>query len=137
MWFEQGMFWAALGMAWVLAIAVILIVVWNLRSKQRLERMAMVHEERLKAIEKGTPLPEFPGLDEEAEIARRYPVLRANPRWPLGAGAVFVMSGVGYIVAMLLAADMGLSQLWSFGMIGIFFGMGLVFYYYLTRDSES
>ena len=115
MWFDDGMFWAALGMTWMLAIAVVLIVIWYLRNKQRLARMAMVHEERLRAIEKGTPLPEFPGLDEEAEFVRRTPVFEANPRWPLGAGALFVMSGLGYIAAMMLSDDPELAKLWSFG----------------------
>ena len=48
--YEPGMFWALLGMTWVFACAVVLIIIWHLRSKRRLEKMTLVHQERMKAI---------------------------------------------------------------------------------------
>ena len=62
---------------------------------------------------------------------------RLNPRWPLGVGALCIFAGLGYIVAMLLSNDSEMSKIWSMGFIGVFFGVGLFLYYYLTRQPEK
>ena len=140
MYYDDGMFWAMLGMAWVFACAAVLIVVWHLRSKRRMEKLTLIHHERMKAIEKGVPLPEFPELTEEAKMHqfdRVFTPPKLNPKWPIGVGAVVMMGGLGYLVAMMLSNDSEMAKLWSIGMIPIFIGFGLVLYYYLTRSSES
>jgi len=138
--YEPGIFWALLGMTWVFACAVVLIIIWHLKSKRRLEKMTLVHQERMKAIEKGVPLPEFPELSEEAKMQQFDKIFtppKLNPRWPLGLGAVVIMSGLGYTVAMLLSSDPEASKIWSMGLIGIFLGFGLILYYFLTRTPEQ
>ena len=140
MYFDHGMFWATLGMAWVFGCAVVLIIIWNLRSKRRLEKQAMVHEERLKAMEKGVPLPEFPDLSEEAKMEQfntMFTPPKINPRWPLGVGALCIFAGLGYMAAMRLSGDRDLADLWSMGLMGVFFGFGLFLYYLLTRTREQ
>ena len=137
--YEPGMFWAVFGMTWVFACAAVLIIVWNLRSKRRAEEMKLIHEERLKAIEKGIPLPEFPGPSEEArmqQVEKIFTPPKLNPRWPLGVGALTMMAGVGYVVAFLLSSDPEAAKIWSMGLIGIFFGFGFILYYFLTRQDE-
>ena len=86
--YEPGMFWAAFGAAWVFGCVIVVIVIWHLRSKRTIERMQIAHEERMKAMEKGIPLPEFPGLNGEQSRIEITPI-RFNPRWPLGLGAIF------------------------------------------------
>lgn len=138
--YDPGMFWALLGMTWVFACAAVLIVVWHLRSKRRMEKMTLVHQERMKAIEKGVPLPEFPELTEEARMQQFDKIFtppKLNPRWPIGVGVVVMMAGVGYMMAFLLSSDPEAAKIWSMGLIGIFFGFGLVLYYFLTRQPDK
>ena len=138
--YDDGMFWATFGMTWVLACAAVLIVVWNLRSKRRMEKMTLIHQERMKAIEKGVPLPEFPDLTEEAKMEQFNTILtppKLNPKWPLGLGALTAMAGAGWVVGMLISADNEMFKTWSIGVIGIFIGFGLILYYYLTRQPEG
>ena len=138
--YDPGMFWAVFGMTWIFACAVVLIVIWHLRNKRRLETERLIHEERMKAMEKGVPLPEFPQLSEEARMQQFDKVFtppNINPRWPLGVGALCVFGGMGFVVAMMLSGDSELQKLWSMGLMGVFFGVGLFLYYYLTRTRES
>ncbi len=100
MFTNDGMFWALLGMTWVFACAAVLIIVWHLRSKRRMEKMSLIHEERMKAIEKGVPLPEFPELSEEAKMQQFDKIFtppKLNPRWPIGVGVVIMMGGLGFL----------------------------------------
>lgn len=129
---DPGMFWAAFGALWIFGCTAALIIVWHLRSKQRIEKLNLVHQERMRAMEKGIPLPEFPDLDEESSriVIER---LRLNPRWPLGLGALCIMTGLGITVAFLLSNDPEFNKMWSLGLIGVFFGVGLAGYYALTR----
>ena len=137
---DPGMFWAAFAAAWVFGCAIVLIVIWHLRSKRNLEKMQIAHEERMKAMEKGIPLPEFPAIKDENEMEKFKLIFERpnlNPRWPLGLGAICIMIGAGIMVAFLLSADHELWKLWSMGLLGVFFGFGLVLYYYLTRTPEQ
>ena len=130
--YDSGMFWAAFGAAWVFGCVIVLIVIWHLRSNRNIEKMRIVHEERMKAMEKGIPLPEFPDIDQHEARLEIQP-MRLNPKWPLGLGAIFVMGGIGLMVAFLLSNDPD----WGLGLLGVFFGFGLVLYYYLTRTPEQ
>lgn len=129
---DPGMFWATFGALWIFGCMAVLIIIWHFRSKQRIERLNLIHQERMKAMEKGIPLPEFPQLDEEA---RQFamPSVKVNPKWPLGLGALCIMTGLGVTVAFLLSNDPELAKMWSLGFIGVFFGIGLAGYYVLTR----
>ena len=138
--YDPGMFWATFGAIWVFGCVAVLIVVWNLRNKRRLEKEKMIHEERLRAIEKGVPLPEFPDLSEEAKMDQFNKIFTPpslNPRWPLGLGALVAFAGMGFIVAMMLSGDRDMRDLWSMGMIGVFVGLGLMLFYFLTRQPEK
>ena len=79
--FNPEFFWALIGAAWVIACAVICVVVWHLRGKRKLEKLQIVHQERMKAMEKGVPLPEFPELSDD-EVRLDLVPLKCNPRWP-------------------------------------------------------
>lgn len=139
MFYNEGFFWALLGMTWVFACAAVLIIIWHLRSKRRLEKMGLIHEERMKAIEKGVPLPEFPELSEEAKMQQMDKIFtppKWNPRWPIGVGVLIMMGGLGFLVAMMLSNDREMANLWSMGLIPIFFGFGLVLHYFLTRQAD-
>jgi len=121
---------------WVFGWAVLLVVVWHLRASRRQKRLELIHKERIVAMEKGIPLPELPDYAESSKeplLANAVASLRLNPRWPLGVGAICVMVGAGTAWALSLSGDEYHRQIWSFGLIGVFFGVGLFLHYFLTR----
>jgi hypothetical protein len=141
---DSGQFYSALGLFWVFGFVAVLLIAWHLRNKRRLEKLSMIHEERMKAMEKGIPLPEFPELKENEvriqigkALADHVEGKLWNPPWPLGLGALLVMGGLGTSVAMLLSEWELHNDLWAFGLIGVFLGIGLFLYYGLTRTSAG
>ncbi len=136
---NDAQFYPALGVIWVFGFAAVLLVAWHLRNKRRLEKLKLIHEERMKAMEKGIPLPEFPELDDNGGAGRALssPGKPWNPRWPLGVGALLVMAGAGTSVAMMLSEWKLHNELWAFGLIGVFLGIGMFLYYGLTRSPQG
>lgn len=128
-----------LSLVWVFGWVILLLVAWHLRNSLRDRRLERQHKERMMAMDKGIPLPELPA---EAEIGRSalfeqvVGAIRINPRWPLGLGALFVMLGIGISTALALSQEAEHYRVWSFGLIPVFFGVGLMLHYALTRPSE-
>jgi uncharacterized membrane protein YfcA len=134
------MFWATLGMTWIFGCVAVLLIIWHLRSKRYAEKERLIHEERMKAMEKGVPLPEFPDLSEEAKMQRFNTIFtppKLNPRWPLGVGVLLIFFGAGWVVAWLLSSDPEAAKILSMGLVSVFLGFGLFLYYYLTRQPEK
>ena len=96
-------------------------------------------------MEKGIPLPEFPELEETESniiigkaLATNIEAKPWNPRWPLGVGVLLIMGGLGTSVAMRMSSDFGFnSELWPFGLIGVFVGVGMFLFYALTRTPSD
>ena len=138
---DNGQFYSALGVVWVFGVAAVLLIAWHLRGKRRLEKLKVIHEERMKAMEKGIPLPEFPELREDDStlskaLASNIEAKPWNPRWPLGVGALLIMGGLGTSVAMLASKWELHNDLWAFGLIGVFLGFGMFLFYRLTRTKS-
>ena len=138
---DQGQFYSSLGAIWVFGFAAVLLIAWHLRGKRRLEKLKVIHEERMKAMEKGIPLPEFPELREDDNmlskaLASNIEAKPWNPRWPLGVGALLIMGGLGTSVAMLASKWELHNDLWAFGLIGVFLGFGMFLFYGLTRTKS-
>lgn len=133
---QESYFWSIFGAAWVFGW--VLVALWSSReeSKRREKRLQMLHEERMKAMEKGIPLPEFPELDEGGGRLDGLSLSSANPRNSLGAAAIVTMLGFGLSTVFLLLGR-GLRELWPFGLLGLFLGIGLVLNYYLTRGATK
>ena len=81
--YNSGQFWAAFGMAWVFGWVVVLMVTWHLRSKRRMERMTLIHQERMKAIEKGIAWPTCPTSTWKRSWSRlsRSSILAGRSDW--------------------------------------------------------
>jgi hypothetical protein len=125
---------------WVFGWVILLLVAWHLKAARRERRIERVHKERLMAMEKGIPLPELP----EYEEPNRRPLLeeaigsiRINPRWPLGIGALSIMAGIGVSLALRLSQEDYHYRVWSFGLIPVFVGLGLMLHYWLTRPASG
>ena len=138
---DNGQFYSALGVVWVFGFAAVLLIAWHLRGKRQLQKLNIIHTERMKAMEKGIPLPEFPELSENEgkvlvgrALASHMAARSVNPRWPLGVGAVLIMAGLGTALAMRMSAWDFHNELWPFGLIGVFLGIGMFLFYALTRS---
>jgi hypothetical protein len=119
---------------WTFGWVVLLIVIWQLRVYRGERRLERIHKERMIAMEKGIPLPEMPDYEEKpGALAQAWSGLRINPKWPLGVGAIFIMLGSGVALAMALSKEPDHNRVWGFGLIGVFFGLGLWMHYFLTR----
>ena len=124
---------------WVFGWVILLLVAWQLRASRRERQKERLHKERMVAMEKGIPLPELPAEDEPSRrplVAELVGSIRINPRWPLGIGALFVMLGIGISAALALSQEEVQYRVWSVGLIPVFFGLGLMLHYALTRPSE-
>ena len=134
------MFWVTIGLAWVFGWVIVGLVGSHLTNKRRNERLKMAHAERMKALEKGIPLPELPDLDEEVAYAWDSPG-PSHPRAILGAAAIAATVGVGLSTVFLIWGQVGgidrVRDLWPLGLLPIFIGLGLVFYHYLTLPRKS
>jgi hypothetical protein len=115
---------------WTFGWVILLIVIWQLRARRAERRLERIHKERMMAMEKGIPLPEIPDYEEKSGA---WMGLRVNPKWPLGVGAIFVMLGLGLTFALRVTQDADLRRVWAFGLLGVFFGVGLWLHYFLTR----
>jgi hypothetical protein len=124
---------------WVFGWVILLLVAWHLRASRRERRQERLHKERMVAMEKGIPLPELPADDEPSRrplVTELVGSIRINPRWPLGIGALFVMLGIGISAALALSHEEVQYRVWSVGLIPVFFGLGLMLHYALTRPRE-
>ena len=88
---DRGEFYSLFGMAWVFGWVIVALVAWHMKNKQRAKKHEIIHEERMKAMEKGIPLPEVPEFEEKRNHGGFWRSQSMNPRWPLGVGAIVVM----------------------------------------------
>jgi len=127
----EALQWTLSGAAFVIVWGVIFAVAGHYRSKQRLAEREMLHQERLRALEKGVPfadLPEQAPRMPAVEWAERVLPLAAKA---LGFTATFV--GLGLCVAFWFAPDPGFRDLWTMGLIPGLGGVGLLLYGYTAR----
>ncbi len=123
-------------LAWCFGWALLIIVIWQLRLRRHDRRHELIHKERMTAMEKGLPAPEWPDYDSPRDTnGSLWTQIKLNPRWPLGVGAIFVMLGAGTTLALRYSGEDYHQRIWSFGLIPVFFGVGLFLHYVLTRKA--
>lgn len=128
------------GMIWAFGWTIIIVVIWHLRGRRKDKKLELIHKERLAAMEKGIPLPELPEYEESSRpgLVELLAAGRVNPRWPLGVAVLLVTGGAGTTLAMYLSGDPFHRQVWPFGMIPIFLGLGFVLFYgVMHRGTKS
>lgn len=112
----------------VTAIAAAIVAYLYFKHLARQQRLEIVHQERLVAMEKGIPLPELP-LDP---ISIPKP---PDPWAPLLHGIVWSALGGGGMLALhLIVPQPGGSVLWPLALPLLFLGIGLILYYVLASD---
>jgi hypothetical protein len=118
-------------LAAVTVVAAAFVYTQRLHHQRTLRIMAMMHEERMAAINQGMELPPHDTLASTGDRP-------APARAALGAGLVFILGGAGMFVAFTLVptspdSSVGLHALRSLGMIPVFIGAGLVISAWLTQ----
>ena len=112
----------------VASLAMALVAYLYFKHVERRQRVEIIHQERLAAMEKGIPLPELP-LDPP-----RGP-MPADPRAPLLHGMVWLALGGGSLVALrLIEPSLGGASLWPLPLPLVAIGLGLILYYALASD---
>jgi len=92
--------------------------------RTRQEKLRIIHEERLVAMEKGIPLPEFP-LENEQKHREPDPTIL-----PI-MGTVFVTLSVGAMVVLFLNLPAQTHSFWVAPLPLAFLGVGLAAYQFL------
>ena len=122
---------------WVIIWAIFFLVIYAIRKWRQQKKLDLIHKERIVAMEKGIPLPELP--DYEISPKRSFfesfrDFSSSNPKMFLGFGSIFIMLGIGTSLALTLSGDEYHNQIWSFGLIGVFLGLGLFLHYFFTKE---
>ena len=127
------------GMFWVFGWLAFFLVLKYMSDKKKQHKRELDHKERLAAMEKGLPMPEIFDADEEmaTALASNMRAKALNPRWPLGVGSISIMLGLGASLTMWLSGDPYHNQIWPFGLLGVFLGIGLFMHYALTREKND
>jgi hypothetical protein len=104
------------------------IVGWHfVTHRSRLKRLQIIHEERMAAMEKGIPLPEFPFEPDrrEADPDNVIPIL----------GTVLSCLSAGAMIVLYVNLDSAARGMWVAPLPFVFLGVGLIAYHFLQRGS--
>ncbi len=107
------------------AVAAALITYLTLTHQSRQKRLEIIHQERLVAMEKGIPLPEFPPEPERRE---------ADPTVLPILGMVLSTLSLGTMVVLYLNLSPQHNSFWVAPLPFAFLGVGLAAYHFLTRE---
>ena len=111
-----------------IALAAGIVGYVHVTHQSRRKRLEIIHQERLLAMEKGIPLPEFP-LETE-----RNPHVPDPKVLPI-LGTVLLSLSVGTMIALnrtLQAAEHGF---WVSPLPFAFLGVGLLAFHFMSRDA--
>jgi len=98
-----------------------------MRHRSRLKRLDIIHQERMAAMEKGIPLPEFPF---EPPPERRPPDARVLPI----LGIVLTTLSLGTMIALYLNLPAESRSFWIAPLPFTFLGVGLFTFHFLKAN---
>jgi hypothetical protein len=113
----------------VLALAAGVVGYVYVKHQSRRKRLEIIHQERLVAMEKGIPLPEFPlestpsprGIDPTGVL----PIL----------GIVLFSLSVGTMIVLYRTLEAEVHGFWVSPLPFAFLGVGLLAFHFLKRDA--
>ncbi len=118
----------------------------HLREAKQLKLRQIIHEERLKAMEHNTPLPEVDDValggqffDNPNDGARNEGhTLALSILWvrmtALCIGLASFFGGIATCAGFYLAKDPEFSNYWAMGLIPTLVGLGLLIFYMMSRS---
>jgi hypothetical protein len=95
-----------------------------IKYRYRQKRMEIVHQERLAAMDKGIPLPEFP-----LEIERHFPDPAAGAVLPI-LGLVLFSLSLGAMIVLYLNLSAPSHSFWISPLPFAFLGVGLIAFHF-------
>ena len=140
---DSGMGWAIFGAAFIFIFILLGILGENLRQKRKLMRQELMQKERMMMAEKGLPLPEWDAaaLDDDGNPISSSESYERRRQWfrmvSLAIGFLLAFSGLGMLLAFHLAPDDGWHDIVTVGAIPLMAGIGLLLFYFLTRDTGN
>lgn len=134
------MMWPMFGMFVILVAWLIVILNRYLAGRNAITREKMRHAERLAAIDKGVPIPDWDAAlledDLQADLMPRR-ALRRLRLASLSFGLFLAFGGTGMSVAFFFSGDDELVELASIGLIPAMAGIGLLLFYYLSKQDDD
>ena len=112
----------------VLALAAGIVGYVYVTRWSRQKRLEMIHQERLVAMEKGIPLPEFPL--EPVRVPRE-----PDPNVISILGTVLLSLSVGAMIMLYLTLPAQAHSFWVAPLPFTFLGVGLLAFHFLKRES--
>ena len=110
----------------VLALAAGVIGYFHLKQQSRQKRLEIIHQERMAAMEKGIPLPEFP-----LEPAEGY---RPDPNVLPILGTVLLSFSLGSMIVLYLNLPAASHGIWVAPLPIVFMGVGLIACHFLKGE---
>jgi hypothetical protein len=110
-----------------LAVAGSLVAYLYMKYQSRQKRIEIIHQERMAAMEKGIPLPEFP-LEPASE--RRPP----DPTVVPILGTVLLSLSVGTMIVLALTLEAPSHAFWVAPLPFTFLGVGLIAFHFLKSE---
>lgn len=106
------------------------------RHKARVRIRELIHDERIKALDKGIPIEDLPldPIETESEWFASHSWTSAVRLSALAIGLVLSFTGVGMLVGTSLSPDSELNKIATMSLIPIMAGLGLLLFHRLTRD---
>jgi hypothetical protein len=123
---------------WVFGWAAFVLIILYMKHRKRRQTIELIHKERMAAMEKGIPMPEWPDYDVNGKAAVCEDIRgdrKENPKGALGAGAILMMVGAGMCLAFYLWP--AVRQIWPIGLIVVFTGVGVMLSYLLTKEKKD
>jgi hypothetical protein len=111
-----------------LALAAGIVGYVYVTQQSRQKRLELIHQERLVAMEKGIPLPEFPL--EPASAPPRVP----DTNVIAVLGIVLLSLSLGAMIALFLNPPARAAGVWVAPLPLTFLGVGLLTFHFLKRD---
>jgi len=112
----------------VLALAAGIVGYVYVKHQSRQKRLEIIHQERMAAMEKGIPLPEFPLEPEKAprgsDPDNVIPIL----------GTVLLSLSFGAMVVAYLNLPAASHSMWVAPLPFTFLGVGLIAFHFLKRE---
>lgn len=112
---------------------------WSMAIRADMRARAMLHAERLAAIEKGIAPPEEPRrAGENGEPGGKQPGAaggRESPTHALGTGLFWLFVGIGFILSMRVVYPE--STRWGWGILVVALGLAYLVGHWLTRGKAD
>lgn len=132
----------------VLGIIALGLLSKHLRGRKQIQIRQIIHNERMRAMEKGLP---FSDLDHEgmmqelAQLNGESRNMETNTKrsvlwirlYALCLGILFLFGGIGMVAGFSLMKDQEFSAYWSAGFIPALMGLGLLIFYGLSSGYDK